>query len=58
MGRPPRLSALLAVALPLLGVPLAATAGLLLGAAVHRSVPFGSLLGTVVGALFGWDGPR
>ncbi|MFD7455074.1 hypothetical protein [Kitasatospora sp. NPDC059827] len=51
--RPPRLSALLAVALPLLGVPLAATAGLLLGAAVHRSVPFGSLLGALAGALFG-----
>ncbi|MER7671973.1 hypothetical protein ABTY61_26425 [Kitasatospora sp. NPDC096128] len=57
MERPPRpsavLAALLAVTLPLLGVPLAATAGLLLGGAVHRAVPSGSLLGTVAGALFG-----
>ncbi|MGW3040516.1 hypothetical protein ACWC9T_10800 [Kitasatospora sp. NPDC001159] len=45
------LPAVLAVALPLVGTPLAVTAGVLLGGAVHRAVPATALPGAVAGVL-------
>ncbi|MGA5817318.1 hypothetical protein ACPC54_05595 [Kitasatospora sp. NPDC094028] len=52
--RTPRaLPAVLTVALPLLGLPLAVTALLLLGGAAHRTAPSAALLGSLAAALLG-----
>ncbi|KJS59309.1 hypothetical protein [Streptomyces rubellomurinus] len=51
-GRVPRaLPAVLTVALPLLGLPLAATALLLLSGAAHRTAPTTALLASLAAAL-------
>ncbi|MER7584788.1 hypothetical protein [Kitasatospora sp. NPDC097691] len=46
-----RLSAVLTVALPLAGTPLAVTAVVLLGDPAHRAVPTTTVLAAVAGAL-------
>ncbi|MFJ8627627.1 hypothetical protein ACIRD3_33000 [Kitasatospora sp. NPDC093550] len=46
-----RLPAVLTVALPLVGTPLAVTAVVLLGDPAHRTVPSTTLLAAVAGAL-------
>ncbi|MEU9046693.1 MULTISPECIES: hypothetical protein [unclassified Kitasatospora] len=46
-----RLPAVLTVALPLVGTPLAVSAVVLLGDAAHRAVPSPTVLAVVAGAL-------
>ncbi|GAB7181675.1 hypothetical protein ATKI12_1506 [Kitasatospora sp. Ki12] len=46
-----RLPAVLTVALPLVGTPLAVTAAVLLGDAAHRAVPSVTVPAAVAGAL-------
>ncbi|MER7845429.1 hypothetical protein ABTZ03_15955 [Kitasatospora sp. NPDC096077] len=64
MDRRTRLRAVLTVALLLGGAPLAATAGVLLGDAVHRAVPGGvpgvvpGLVNDLLGRRFGTEGAR
>ncbi|MFG2847732.1 hypothetical protein ACGF12_31855 [Kitasatospora sp. NPDC048296] len=45
------LPAVLAVTLPLVGAPLTATAGMLIGGAVHQVVPADAVPGAVAGML-------
>ncbi|WP_030244279.1 hypothetical protein [Streptomyces sp. NRRL S-350] len=53
-----RLPAVLTVALPLVGAPLAATAVVLLGDAAHRAVPSAVVLAAVATALVAHLGPH
>ncbi len=52
-----RLPAVLTVALPLVGAPLAVTAVVLLGDAAHRAVPSTTVLAAAAAALIAHLGP-